>query len=368
MSRTLLARYGIETPLSPYHEHNAAEARPRALQAHRRRAGAGAHLRRRHAAHFRSRLSSWSPRRSPRACGHDRAGRRPRRSPRSASPACRPTASFSKVFCRPDSAARRERINALAAVPGTLVFYEAPSRLAETLADLAHELGPRPAAVARELTKLHEEVRRGALDALAAEYRRAARRRGARSSIVVGPPQRARSGRRRRARRGDRRRARQALGQGRGRGGRRQARPAATRGLCARARARGRAAGEGARRPSATERRRGAHLFGLKAESIAALLLRLKGYSILARRYSSSPAARSTSSRGGAARSPSSRSRRAPTSSRRRSRSAQPNGGGSARAARVWLTRNPWAAGLTLARRRGVRRARPASPPRAGRV
>ena len=55
-------------------------------------------------------------------------------------------------------------------MPGTLIFYEAPGRLAETLADLALELGPRPAAVARELTKLHEEVRRGALDELAAEY------------------------------------------------------------------------------------------------------------------------------------------------------------------------------------------------------
>ena len=58
----------------------------------------------------------------------------------------------------------------MASVPGTLVFYEAAGRLAETLADLALELGPRPAAVARELTKLHEEVRRGALDKLAAEY------------------------------------------------------------------------------------------------------------------------------------------------------------------------------------------------------
>ena len=60
-------------------------------------------------------------------------------------------------------AARRERINALAATPGTLIFYEAAGRLAETLADLALELGDRPAAVARELTKLHEEVRRGSL-------------------------------------------------------------------------------------------------------------------------------------------------------------------------------------------------------------
>ncbi len=73
-------------------------------------------------------------------------------------------------FLPPKQSARRERLNALAAVPGTLIFYEAPGRLADTLADLALELGPRPAAVARELTKLHEEVRRGALDALAAEY------------------------------------------------------------------------------------------------------------------------------------------------------------------------------------------------------
>ena len=56
VSRTLLARYGIERPLSPYHEHNAAEARPRVAETHRGGAGAGADLRRRDAAHFRSRL------------------------------------------------------------------------------------------------------------------------------------------------------------------------------------------------------------------------------------------------------------------------------------------------------------------------
>ena len=46
-------------------------------------------------------------------------------------------------------------------MPATLVFFEAPSRLAESLADIAAVLGSREAAVARELTKLHEEVRRG---------------------------------------------------------------------------------------------------------------------------------------------------------------------------------------------------------------
>ncbi len=93
---------------------------------------------------------------------------------------------FFEGFLPPKRAARRERINALAAVPGTLIFYEASGRLAETLADLALELGPRPAAVARELTKLHEEVRRGALDKLAAEYAVEEAPRGE-IVIVVGP-------------------------------------------------------------------------------------------------------------------------------------------------------------------------------------
>ena len=56
VSRALLARYGIERPLSPYHEHNAAEARPRALKRIAEGPRAGAYLRRRDAAHFRSRL------------------------------------------------------------------------------------------------------------------------------------------------------------------------------------------------------------------------------------------------------------------------------------------------------------------------
>ena len=65
---------------------------------------------------------------------------------------------------------RRRAIAAAAAVPATLVFFEAPHRLAAALADLAELMGPRPAAVARELTKLFEEVRRGTLAELAAHY------------------------------------------------------------------------------------------------------------------------------------------------------------------------------------------------------
>jgi 16S rRNA (cytidine1402-2'-O)-methyltransferase len=90
-------------------------------------------------------------------------------------------------FLPPKSPARRAEIRALATVPATLIFYEAPQRLAKALADLAAMLGPRPAAVARELTKRFEEVRRGTLDALAAHYEAAGQPKGE-IVIVVGPP------------------------------------------------------------------------------------------------------------------------------------------------------------------------------------
>jgi 16S rRNA (cytidine1402-2'-O)-methyltransferase len=72
-------------------------------------------------------------------------------------------------------------------VPATLVFFEAPHRLAASLGDLADLLGPRPAAVARELTKLFEEVRRAPLDELAEHYGRHPDVKGE-IAIVIGPP------------------------------------------------------------------------------------------------------------------------------------------------------------------------------------
>lgn len=90
-------------------------------------------------------------------------------------------------FLPPRSAARRAEIDALAAVPATLLFFETAPRLAAALADLAARLGDRPAAVARELTKRHEEVRRGSLGALAAQYAAAGPPRGE-IVVVVGPP------------------------------------------------------------------------------------------------------------------------------------------------------------------------------------
>jgi 16S rRNA (cytidine1402-2'-O)-methyltransferase len=77
---------------------------------------------------------------------------------------------------------RRRRLEALAAEERTTVLYEAPSRLAATLVDLAAVAGEgRPVAVARELTKLHEEVWRGTLADAAAEFEA----RDVRGEIVV---------------------------------------------------------------------------------------------------------------------------------------------------------------------------------------
>ncbi len=85
------------------------------------------------------------------------------------------------------SGARRKALGELAAVPATLVIPEAPHRLAESLADMATVLGPREAVVARELTKLFEETRRGTLDALAAHYAGSGPPKGE-IVVVIGPP------------------------------------------------------------------------------------------------------------------------------------------------------------------------------------
>ena len=76
------------------------------------------------------------------------------------------------------SGARQARLNELRSVPGTLLFYEAPHRLAATLKDAYEILGEREAVVARELTKLHEEIGRGRLSELAARFSSAETARG----------------------------------------------------------------------------------------------------------------------------------------------------------------------------------------------
>jgi len=82
---------------------------------------------------------------------------------------------------------RRRALNELSTVGATLILFESAQRLAESLADMAEIFGVRSAAVARELTKLHEEVRRGTLDELASHYAREGAPRGE-MTLVVSPP------------------------------------------------------------------------------------------------------------------------------------------------------------------------------------
>jgi 16S rRNA (cytidine1402-2'-O)-methyltransferase len=90
-------------------------------------------------------------------------------------------------FLPPTHAARCSALGELKTLSCSLIFFEAPQRLAECLRDMCDIFGPRPAAVARELTKLHEEVRRGDLCALADAYAAQAAPRGE-VTVVVGPP------------------------------------------------------------------------------------------------------------------------------------------------------------------------------------
>ena len=97
-----------------------------------------------------------------------------------------PTDEFLFVgFLPPRAGARRKALDALKAESRTLIFYEAPHRVVETLADATEILGPRPAVIAREVTKIHEEFLRGPL----AELLESARKRAPRGEItlLIGP-------------------------------------------------------------------------------------------------------------------------------------------------------------------------------------
>lgn len=83
---------------------------------------------------------------------------------------------------------RQTALDELKDLRASLIFFESAQRLPESLAAMAQSLGERPAAVARELTKLHEEVRRGTLSELAAHYAKAGAPKGE-VTILVGPPE-----------------------------------------------------------------------------------------------------------------------------------------------------------------------------------
>jgi len=85
---------------------------------------------------------------------------------------------------------RKSLLEELKGVRATLIFFESAQRLAESLAAMAEVLGDRPVAMARELTKLHEEVRRGSLRELAAHYESQGAPKGE-VTLVVGAAQEA---------------------------------------------------------------------------------------------------------------------------------------------------------------------------------
>jgi 16S rRNA (cytidine1402-2'-O)-methyltransferase len=99
-----------------------------------------------------------------------------------------PTDRFFFVgFLPAKSGERKTALSELKAIRATLVFFESAQRLAESLADMVAIFGIRTAAVTRELTKLHEEVRRGLLSELAAHYEKAGAPKGE-VTLIVSPP------------------------------------------------------------------------------------------------------------------------------------------------------------------------------------
>src|SRR3954471_80793 len=90
-------------------------------------------------------------------------------------------------FLPAKASARRARLTELRAMPVTLIFYEAPHRIAATLTDASEILGAREAVVARELTKLHEEFVRGDLNELAEQFSSGKKARGEIVLMIARP-------------------------------------------------------------------------------------------------------------------------------------------------------------------------------------
>jgi 16S rRNA (cytidine1402-2'-O)-methyltransferase len=186
VTRKLTGHYGIATPLTPYHDHNAATALPKLIA--RLADGASIAL----VSDAGTPLVSDPGYRLVRAA--QAAGCPVTAAPGASAALAALTVAglptdrfFFEGFLPAKEAARRTRIAALAPIPATLVLFETGPRLAAALADLAAGLGDRAAAVCRELTKLHEEVRRGTLAALARDYAGLPAPRGE-IVLVVAPP------------------------------------------------------------------------------------------------------------------------------------------------------------------------------------
>jgi 16S rRNA (cytidine1402-2'-O)-methyltransferase len=186
VTRKLFDHYGLSTPLTPYHDHNAEAVRPKILD---KIAAGGAVALVSDAGTPLISDPGYRLVRAAHAAGH----------PVTAAPGASAVLAaltvaglatdrfFFEGFLPAKSAAKRARIAELTRIPSTLVLFESGPRIAATLADLAEGLGAREAAIGRELTKLHEEVRRGTLDRLARDYAAGAERRGEFVIVIAGP-------------------------------------------------------------------------------------------------------------------------------------------------------------------------------------
>lgn len=183
-TRTLLKRHGIATPLVSYHEHNERERAPQLV----RRLVAGEDI----ALVTDAGMPGISDPGFHVVTGALAAGvpvtpvPGPSAVTAALSVAGLPTDRFLFMGFLPRTrAARRRAFEEVATVPATLVLFEAPHRIRDTLADLVEVLGPRRVALMRELTKLHEEVLRGRADEIAARLE-GVRPRGEITLVVEG--------------------------------------------------------------------------------------------------------------------------------------------------------------------------------------
>lgn len=186
VTKVLLAHYGITTPIMAYHEHNAAEMRPFVMeklaskQALALVSDAGTPL----VSDPGYKLVEAAIEGGFHITAIPGASAVLTALVLSGLPSDR---FFFEGFLPNKSGERRRRARELEAVPASLVFFEAPHRIAESLADLAAVFGPRPAAVARELTKKFETIRRGTLEELAGQYATEPTPKGE-IVLIVAPP------------------------------------------------------------------------------------------------------------------------------------------------------------------------------------
>jgi 16S rRNA (cytidine1402-2'-O)-methyltransferase len=185
ITRRLTERYGITAELTPYHEHNAATARPKLLE-HLAQGGsialvsdAGTPL-----------ISDPGYKLVREACAAGHAVNAlpgPSSVLTALSVAALPTDRFFfEGFLPAKETARRARLAELARIDATLVLFESGNRVQDALRDLADAMGAREAAICRELTKLHEEVSRATLSELSAQADTLETR--GEFVLVIGPP------------------------------------------------------------------------------------------------------------------------------------------------------------------------------------